>query len=248
MATGGNHYLVGASAKQLARWGYDVRSVPSVDDRISTCLGQAFEAGVLCWAELDAYLTERVVPWVPLVEATGVTPVAERVSRFSVDQSASLPIAALDQLVVGPDTAIAPSPSGRSNPYPDVPAGVYRMTLTPADLRRFDIPTPTVEDVWNSTGTFTMVLGDGLWYWTQRADHPIRDALSVAGTYSGTGSSVRMRFEANADNALRGPTLGWFVDADGALRFTMQRCNHDDAGLCAYLRMQFGAHPWERVD
>ena len=248
VASAGNEYLIGASEKELERWGYDVRSVPSVDERIATCLGQAFEAQVQCWAELDAYLTERVVPWVPLIESTGVTPVSDRVSRFSVDQSAAQPIAALDQVVVGPEATVAPSSPEPAATFPDIPAGVYRMTITPADLRRFDVPTRTRDDVWNATGMFTMVLEHGTWYWTQRADHPIPGALSIAGTYSGNESSVQMKFEANADNALPGPTLGWDVDADGSLRFTMQRCNSDDQVLCAYLRAQFTAHPWERVD
>jgi peptide/nickel transport system substrate-binding protein len=65
-----NEYLIGASSRELERWGYEVGEVPDVDDRIETCLGRAFEAQLQCWAELDRHLTEDIVPWVPLLEGT----------------------------------------------------------------------------------------------------------------------------------------------------------------------------------
>ena len=245
LISGGNVYMVGASERQLERWGYDVTSVPSVDDRIDACLGQAFEAQLRCWAELDTYITERVVSWVPLIEASGYTPVSARVSRFSVDQSAATPIAALDQLAVGPEPSVAPA-SPVADTYPDIPAGVYRMTVTAADLRRSGVTDPPPEDVRNSTGTFTMVLGEGRWYFTQRADHQVTGVLSVVGTYAGSGRVARFTVEANAENAIELPPMRWRVDGDGALRFTM-RCTADDPPFCPYLRAQYAARPWQPV-
>src|SRR4029077_4819221 len=60
-------FLLGASAKQLEEWGYDVRSVPDLDGRLRPCLGLTFQAQTQCWAELDRYITEEIVPMVPLI-------------------------------------------------------------------------------------------------------------------------------------------------------------------------------------
>jgi peptide/nickel transport system substrate-binding protein len=93
-----NYSLVGASAQQLRRWGYDVRSVPGIDDRIARCQALIGSIETECWAELDRYLTEVVVPWVPLVFENWVGVVSDRVTSTSFDQSTSLP--ALDRTAV----------------------------------------------------------------------------------------------------------------------------------------------------
>jgi peptide/nickel transport system substrate-binding protein len=156
-----SEYMVGASPRELERWGYDVTDVPNVDGRIRSCLDQVFEAQLQCWAELDRHLTEDVVPWVPLLEATQVMIVSSRLRRYSVDQSANAPVAALDQLVVPPGDPPVESPSARPTTYPDIPPGIYRATLTIADFLRAGLPAGD-EGVLSETGTFTMVIDDGL--------------------------------------------------------------------------------------
>lgn len=243
---GQSDYLVGASSKELARWGYEVRTVPNVDDRITTCLGLAFEAQLQCWAELDRHITEDIVPWVPLLEGSHTTIVSTRVLRFSVDQSAAEPIAALDQIVVPPGPPPAASPSRQSEAYPDIPSGIYRVTITAADLRRAGFPTEREEDVFNETGTFTTVIGEGTWYFTQRANHPITSPVSVAGTYTGTGDVVRFRAEADEFNRVLLPPMRWSLDGT-ELRLRMETCGFDDLILCAALKARFTSHPWEKI-
>jgi peptide/nickel transport system substrate-binding protein len=93
-----NYSLVGAKPAQLRRWGYSVQKVPSVDDRIRECVALVAGPQTQCWASLDQYLMERVVPWVPLVFESHVDLVPARVARYSFDQLAALP--ALDRIAL----------------------------------------------------------------------------------------------------------------------------------------------------
>jgi peptide/nickel transport system substrate-binding protein len=74
-----NLSLLGAAGAQLRGWGYRVRSVPSVDDRIDRCLELTGESQDGCWAELDMYLMEDVVPAIPLTELGSAALVSDRV-------------------------------------------------------------------------------------------------------------------------------------------------------------------------
>lgn len=94
----GDPTLLGASHQQLRRWGYTIASVPSVDDRMRLCEEQIFSAQATCWASFDQYLTEQVVPWVPLLAWTGAAVVSSRVQKFSWDQSTPFPSVALDRI------------------------------------------------------------------------------------------------------------------------------------------------------
>ena len=94
-----NLSLLGATAEQLRRWGYAMRSVPSVDGRIHECLPLLGLAQIECWATLDQYLMERVVPWVPLVLVRYAYTVSARVRNFTWDE-ATTGMAALDQIAV----------------------------------------------------------------------------------------------------------------------------------------------------
>ncbi len=98
---GSNFSLIGADAASLSEWGYEVTEVPNIDARLEACLPQTGAAQTRCWAELDQYLTEAVVPWVPYVFENYVRTVSARVAHYSFDQSAGLP--ALDQIAVEPD-------------------------------------------------------------------------------------------------------------------------------------------------
>jgi hypothetical protein len=93
-----NFSLLGASSQSLRKWGYDVRSVPSIDDRIARCQATIGSAQIECWAAVDQYLTEVVVPWIPLVFDNWVGVVSARVTSSSFDQSTNLP--ALDRIAV----------------------------------------------------------------------------------------------------------------------------------------------------
>jgi hypothetical protein len=89
--------LVGATADQLHQWGYNVSSVPGVDDRIHECsLGGERQAR--CWSELDMYLMEKVVPIAPFAEERVIQVIPPRVVKYSFDQFANSP--AFDQIAV----------------------------------------------------------------------------------------------------------------------------------------------------
>ena len=96
-----NLSLLGAGTEELRRWGYSVTSVPSVDSRIDECLPLVGLAQIECWATLDQYLMEKIVPWVPLLNVGFAYTVSDRVRNFTWDQFATgLP--ALDQIAVAP--------------------------------------------------------------------------------------------------------------------------------------------------
>ena len=95
---GSNFSLVGASSLDLRRWGYEITSVPGIDDRIARCQALIGSTQIKCWADIDVYLTEVVVPWIPLLFEKWVGVVSDRVTRASFDQLTSLP--ALDRIAV----------------------------------------------------------------------------------------------------------------------------------------------------
>jgi ABC-type transport system substrate-binding protein len=99
-SSGLNYGLLGASAAQLRKWGYQVSSVPRIDDRIKQCLGVVGRTQIQCWASLDQYIMEQVVPWVPLLFETTVAITPPRVVAFSFDQLQSEP--ALDRIALRP--------------------------------------------------------------------------------------------------------------------------------------------------
>jgi ABC-type transport system substrate-binding protein len=93
-----NYSLVGASPAQLRQWGYKNHSVPNVDGRIKTCVSAVGQEQVQCWAGVDQYVTEKVVPQVPYLVETNSTILSSRVVASSFDQSTSVP--ALDRFAV----------------------------------------------------------------------------------------------------------------------------------------------------
>jgi ABC-type transport system substrate-binding protein len=95
-----NLSLLGATPEMLGRWGYTVKSVPSVDGRIDECLPLVGLAQVECWSTLDQYLMERVVPWVPLFHVGYAYTVSARVRNLTWDQFTGL--ASFDQIALSP--------------------------------------------------------------------------------------------------------------------------------------------------
>jgi peptide/nickel transport system substrate-binding protein len=94
----GNFSLLGASPDQLQSWGYPVTEVLSVDVRIDACLTKVGQAQLQCWVELDQYLMENVVPWVPYLSENHVQVIPARILHFSHDQFSGLP--ALDRIAL----------------------------------------------------------------------------------------------------------------------------------------------------
>jgi hypothetical protein len=93
-----NYSLVGADATLLDESGYAVTEVPNIDARLAACTALVSAAQTRCWAELDQYLTQEVVPWVPYLFESYVRTVSADVARYSFDQSVGLP--ALDQIAI----------------------------------------------------------------------------------------------------------------------------------------------------
>lgn len=93
--------LIGASPEQLASWGYATKSVPSADEQIVRCSALFGQAQVTCWADLDRYLMDTVVPWVPLEFATAVRITSTSIVNFSFDQFTGYP--ALDRIAIAPE-------------------------------------------------------------------------------------------------------------------------------------------------
>jgi len=98
IAAGLNYSLVGADSALLAESGYAVTEVPNVDARLAACTPLVGAAQTECWAELDQYLTQEVVPWVPYIFEGYVRTVSADVAHYSFDQSIGLP--ALDQIAI----------------------------------------------------------------------------------------------------------------------------------------------------
>jgi peptide/nickel transport system substrate-binding protein len=93
-----SHTLIGATPQQLAGWGYTVKSVPGVDDRLDSCRPLVGDAQLHCWTSLDQYLMEKVVAVLPFVSESYVQLVPARLAHYAYDQSTNLP--ALDQIAL----------------------------------------------------------------------------------------------------------------------------------------------------
>jgi ABC-type transport system substrate-binding protein len=101
-----NYSLVGARSEDLRAWGYEVTRVPNVDDRLGRCMAEVGHEQFECWAALDQYLMDQVVPWVPYLFPTTSVVVSERVATFSWDQFGTLP--ALDLISLTPEAIASP--------------------------------------------------------------------------------------------------------------------------------------------
>ena len=93
---------------------------PTFDARITECRGLFFDAATRCWADLDQYATDQVLPYVPLVTLLTARTFSARVTRFAMDQSAGIPWPALDAIAVSDTDGVASSPeaSGTTAPSP----------------------------------------------------------------------------------------------------------------------------------
>jgi ABC-type transport system substrate-binding protein len=246
---GPDHSLIGATPRELKAWGYGVTNVPNVTDRYERCLAEISTAQIRCWAELDQYLMEDVVPWIPLAVHNRQRLVSQRVAHFSYDQLTTLP--ALDQIALKPGTDPAPYPTPSVGPAPDIPDGVYRFTMTEKDYRRFGVHFPTPDFLQENTGTMTFTLRGGRWASVAVAGHRFFAPVNM-GTYTGSGDGVVWRWERPSFNSIAIPPMTWSLDAT-ALTFRLVSCGDlrtldpDFPGLCDFFRAFFQAHPWVRV-
>ena len=78
-------------------------SVPGVDEKIDECTALVGSLQVRCWAEVDQFLMEHVVPWVPYAFEKKVTLVSDRVDAYSLSQFSTSP--ALDRISVSPEAS-----------------------------------------------------------------------------------------------------------------------------------------------
>lgn len=90
--------LLGATAEKLKGWGYRATEVPNVDNRIQRCVPLNGTDQTECWAELDKYLMQDVVPWIPYLDLLTLDVVSGRLANFSWDQFTTEP--ALDHLAL----------------------------------------------------------------------------------------------------------------------------------------------------
>ena len=96
-----NYSLVGATPEQLKNWGYEVATVPSVDDTMAECSSKTGDERVQCWADADRSLMETVVPWVPWWFVNAVSITSERIVNYSFDQFCGCD--ALDHFAIAPE-------------------------------------------------------------------------------------------------------------------------------------------------
>jgi len=93
-----NDTMVGATPQMLRERGYAVVPIPSAESQIAKCTPLTGDPRVRCYADLDKYLMEQVVPWVPYLFDNDVVVVSSHVTNYAFDQFAGLP--ALDHLAV----------------------------------------------------------------------------------------------------------------------------------------------------
>jgi peptide/nickel transport system substrate-binding protein len=96
----GNTTMVGATPDQLRGWGYTVTDVPNVDKRVDGCLPLVRAQQFACWAAVDQYLMEQVVPWVPLSVDLYAAISSPRVHTYGFDEL--METTSLDQLALQP--------------------------------------------------------------------------------------------------------------------------------------------------
>jgi ABC-type oligopeptide transport system substrate-binding subunit len=93
-----NYSLVGASPEHLKKYEYSVTDVPSADPQIEECARATDDERTQCWAELDEYLMDEVVPWVPYLFDNNVDIISGNVVNYTFDAFAGM--VALDHIGV----------------------------------------------------------------------------------------------------------------------------------------------------
>jgi peptide/nickel transport system substrate-binding protein len=93
-----NSSLLGANPRQLERWGYSTRHVPSVDLDYELCATSSGVQAAMCWARLDQLLTSEIVALVPISTGEIIRVRSGDITGFAVDQAFGEP--ALDRIAI----------------------------------------------------------------------------------------------------------------------------------------------------
>ena len=94
-----NDTMLGITPEMLVERGYTGdEEIPSAEEQIDACIPATGDERLQCWADLDTYLMEEVVPWVPYLFDNNVQVTSARIASWSFDQFAGLP--ALDRIAV----------------------------------------------------------------------------------------------------------------------------------------------------
>ena len=96
---GSNYSFMGTTAAALKKAGYPVPAggIPSIAGQITACRNTAIgTAQETCWANLDKYVMETIVPVIPTIFATNIDVLGSRIDNYSFDQFAG--IGAIDQM------------------------------------------------------------------------------------------------------------------------------------------------------
>jgi hypothetical protein len=105
--------------------------------------------------------------------------------------------------------AVALIAAGAAHAAPSIPDGVYRATITRADLRA---PGVSAEDQATNVGTWTLTIANGRWKIanTPPPNYPPGDR--IAGTYTIAGSTVVFLHETPKVYAGVAPKMRWRFD------------------------------------
>ena len=238
-----NWNYVGATPRQLEELGYGSKKVPSVDDRINECQEMTFGPQVACWAQLDQYMMENVVPWVPLLNEVEARIVSERVETMNFDQFVSMP--ALERIALTPEAAEGPAPLPTPTPGSDsdIPDGVYSANITERDAARNNAPPPEIPQI---TGPIELTLDDGQFQIEYTAPRPYFTPRLI-GIYEGTGD--RATFQTVTPSFISGDQvhMRWRADGD-VLRFEVESVDPDDPGFLAIAKTIYESHPFRAVE
>jgi peptide/nickel transport system substrate-binding protein len=101
LVNGSAYSLMGATPEQLAGWGYDVDSVPSLDAKIDDCVRLAGPLQTQCWVEASRVIAEEIVPALPVITQRSARYVSGRVQSWTTD--GIFVVHSLDQIALRED-------------------------------------------------------------------------------------------------------------------------------------------------
>ncbi len=96
---GSNYSFMGTTAADLQKAGYPVPAggIPSISDKITACRNTAIgTAQDTCWANLDKYVTETIVPVIPRRFPTNIDVLGANIDNYSYNQFTG--VGAFDQM------------------------------------------------------------------------------------------------------------------------------------------------------
>jgi peptide/nickel transport system substrate-binding protein len=78
-----NYSMVGATPAQMTKYGYAVKTVPSMDEQIKKCFPLTGTERITCWSDADKYLMENIVPIIPLLFSNSVYITSDRIVNYT---------------------------------------------------------------------------------------------------------------------------------------------------------------------